>query len=169
MKRNPQRKITRYQMGRLIGVAWNRAVSMGVGVSTFESTGIYPLNSNRVPVHSFSISDTNECTTCMETAPRKFWHSILFRLLHTEADGIYACSIHSNISRVGVSMHVVGLLVSRCIANWRSSIELLTQHFDKISLPLSIPFQARSCNYLLGRPKKFPSTEIYFFPSMSSF
>jgi hypothetical protein len=69
MKQNPQTKITRYQMGRLIGVAWNRAASVSVGVSTFESTGIYPLNSSRVPEH-FSISDTSESTTCMETAPR---------------------------------------------------------------------------------------------------
>jgi hypothetical protein len=59
MKQNPQRKITRYQMGRLIGVAWNRAASVGVGASAFESTGIYPLNFNRVPEHFFSISDTS--------------------------------------------------------------------------------------------------------------
>jgi hypothetical protein len=70
INQNPQRKITRYQMGRLIGVAWNRAASVDVGVSAFESTGIYPLNSNRVPEHFFSISDTSESTTCMETAPR---------------------------------------------------------------------------------------------------
>jgi hypothetical protein len=70
IKQNPQRKITRYQMGRHIGVAWNRAASVGVDISAFESTGIYPLNSNRLPEHFFRISDTSESTTCMETAPR---------------------------------------------------------------------------------------------------
>jgi hypothetical protein len=40
MKRNPQRKITRYHMARLIGFAWNKAACMGVDVSDFESTGI---------------------------------------------------------------------------------------------------------------------------------
>jgi hypothetical protein len=70
IKQNLQRKTTRYQMGRLTGVAWNTAASVGVGVSAFESTGIYPLNSNSVPEYFFPISDTNESTTCMETAPR---------------------------------------------------------------------------------------------------
>jgi hypothetical protein len=70
MKQNPQRKITRYQMGRLIGFAWNKADSVGVGVSAFESTGIYPFNPNTVPEHFFSISDTSETTTCIDTAPR---------------------------------------------------------------------------------------------------
>jgi hypothetical protein len=57
-------------MGRLIVVAWNTVASVGVGVRAFESIGIYPLNSNRVPEHFFSVSDTSESTTCMETAPR---------------------------------------------------------------------------------------------------
>jgi hypothetical protein len=36
-------------MGRTIGFAWNKAVSMGVDVSGVESTRIYPPNRNRVP------------------------------------------------------------------------------------------------------------------------
>jgi hypothetical protein len=69
MKQNPQRKITGYHMGRLIEFAWNKATSMGVYVSAVESTGIYPLNGNRVREYFFSISDTSETVTFMETAP----------------------------------------------------------------------------------------------------
>jgi hypothetical protein len=54
MKQNPQRKATRYHMGRLIGFARNKAASMGVDVSAVESTGIYPLNNNGVPEYFFS-------------------------------------------------------------------------------------------------------------------
>jgi hypothetical protein len=43
---------------------------MCAGVSAFESTGIYPLNSSRVPEHFFSIPDTSESIMCMETAPQ---------------------------------------------------------------------------------------------------
>jgi hypothetical protein len=36
-------------MARLIGFAWNKAASMGVDISAFECTGIFPLNRIRVP------------------------------------------------------------------------------------------------------------------------
>jgi hypothetical protein len=42
---------------------------VGVGVTAFDSTGIYPFNSNRVSEYLFSIPDTGESTTYMETAP----------------------------------------------------------------------------------------------------
>jgi hypothetical protein len=42
---------------------------MGVDVNVFESTGIYPLNRNRVQEYFFSISDTSETVTFMEVAP----------------------------------------------------------------------------------------------------
>jgi hypothetical protein len=70
LKQNPQKKITRYHMARLIGFAWNEAACMDVDESAVESTGIYPLNRNRVPEYFFSISDTNETVTFMETAPQ---------------------------------------------------------------------------------------------------
>jgi hypothetical protein len=38
-------------------------------VSAFESTGIYPFSRKRVPKYVFSISDTGENVTSMETAP----------------------------------------------------------------------------------------------------
>jgi hypothetical protein len=69
MKQNPQNNITRYHKARLIGFAWNKAASMGDDVSAFESTGIYPLNRNRVLEYFLSISDTRETVTFMETAP----------------------------------------------------------------------------------------------------
>jgi len=55
-------KIIRYHMARLIGLAWNKVASVGVGVSAVESTGIYPFNHNRVPEYWFLISDTSETT-----------------------------------------------------------------------------------------------------------
>jgi hypothetical protein len=45
-KQIPQRKITRYHTARLIGLAMNKAASVGVDVSAFESMAIYPLNRN---------------------------------------------------------------------------------------------------------------------------
>jgi hypothetical protein len=69
MKQNPQRKITRYHMARLIGFAWNKAASIGVDIKVFESTCIYPLNCKVVPEYFFSISDTIETVTFMETSP----------------------------------------------------------------------------------------------------
>jgi hypothetical protein len=53
---------------RLIGFPWNKAASVGVDVSAFESTGIYRLNLNRGPECFFSTSDTSETVTFMETA-----------------------------------------------------------------------------------------------------
>jgi len=41
---------------------------MGVGVSAFESIGIYVFNCNRMPEY-FSISDTGETITSMAAAP----------------------------------------------------------------------------------------------------
>jgi hypothetical protein len=56
-------------MAHLIMFAWNKAAAVGVDVSAFESTGIYPLNSNRVREYFFSDSDTSETVTIVETAP----------------------------------------------------------------------------------------------------
>ena len=42
---------------------------MAVGISTFESTVIYPINRNKVPVFLFFIYDTSETITAMETIP----------------------------------------------------------------------------------------------------
>ena len=46
----------------------SKVASVGAGVSTFESVGIYPFSGNRVPEYLFSISDTSETVTPMGTA-----------------------------------------------------------------------------------------------------
>jgi hypothetical protein len=56
-------------MAHVIGFAWNKAASVGVDVSVFQSAGIYPLSRNRVPGYFFFISDTSETVTFTETAP----------------------------------------------------------------------------------------------------
>ena len=53
---------------RLLGFAWSKVASVGVPVSAFESTGVYPFDRNRVPKYVFSISDTSENITSMEIA-----------------------------------------------------------------------------------------------------
>jgi hypothetical protein len=62
-------KITRYRMARLIGFAWSTFASVNGCVSDFESTGMYPFNSNRLPEYLFSINDASESINSMETAP----------------------------------------------------------------------------------------------------
>jgi len=39
-------------------VFWSKVASVGVSVSAFDPTGIYPSNCNIVPEYLFSISDT---------------------------------------------------------------------------------------------------------------
>jgi hypothetical protein len=63
-------KITRYRKVRLIGFGWSKGASVGVGVSGFVSTAIYPFNCSRVPEYLFSISDTSENINSMETSPQ---------------------------------------------------------------------------------------------------
>jgi len=42
-------KITRYRKAHLFVCAWRKVASLGVGVSAFEWTGIYPFNRSIVP------------------------------------------------------------------------------------------------------------------------
>lgn len=65
-KRNHSLYIIRYHMVRLIVFAWSEAACVGVGVSAFESTGIYRLNGNRIPEY-FSISDSGKTITFVAT------------------------------------------------------------------------------------------------------
>jgi len=62
-------KITRYRMVHLIGFAWSTFASVSWCVSDFNSTGIYPFKSNRVPEYLFSINDASESINSMETVP----------------------------------------------------------------------------------------------------
>ena len=59
MQHHKGRAITRYQAGYLIGKAWNKAASVGNGVSGFKATGIFPLNPEAIPEHFYSISDAS--------------------------------------------------------------------------------------------------------------
>jgi hypothetical protein len=47
--------------------AWSKAASVVVGVSAFESTGMYLLSGSRLPEY-FTISDTGETVTSVATA-----------------------------------------------------------------------------------------------------
>lgn len=55
-------------MARIIRFALSKAVSVTVVVSVYESTSMYPFNRNRVLEYLFTISDTSETKTSMETA-----------------------------------------------------------------------------------------------------
>lgn len=57
MRSHPQKKITRYQSGKLIGNAWIRAATPANALSGFKACGIYPLNPNIIPEQYFDISD----------------------------------------------------------------------------------------------------------------
>jgi len=62
-------KITRYRKVRLTGFVWKKGLRVCIGVSGFDSPGIYPSNCNKVPEYLFSISDTSENINSMETSP----------------------------------------------------------------------------------------------------
>lgn len=68
MQQHPSRNITRYQAGQLIGNAWRKAANVGNAVSGFEATGIFPLNSDAIPDHFFSISDASRDSLNISTA-----------------------------------------------------------------------------------------------------
>lgn len=62
-------KITRYLMARLIGFAWSTFDSVSGCISDFESTGMYPFNSNIAPEYFFSINDASGSINSMEATP----------------------------------------------------------------------------------------------------
>jgi hypothetical protein len=69
-------KITRYRKVRFIGIGWSKGATMGVGVSAFESTGIYPVNCNKVPEYLFSNSDTSENINPMVTLLQLYQNAV---------------------------------------------------------------------------------------------
>ena len=62
-------EITRYHMAPITGFTRSKAASVAVGVSVLASMVIYSSNRNRMPEYFFSVSDSSETTTSMETAP----------------------------------------------------------------------------------------------------
>ncbi|XP_067011045.2 uncharacterized protein [Anabrus simplex] len=57
IRTHPNRKLTRHQMGPLVGRAWEKAASVGNAVIGFKATGIFPFDPNAIPDHFFRISD----------------------------------------------------------------------------------------------------------------
>jgi len=55
--RNPSRKITRLQFGRLLTVSWNQAATAGNGSAGFPACGIYPHDQQQIPHLEIAISD----------------------------------------------------------------------------------------------------------------
>lgn len=51
------KKLTRYDVSKLIGKAWGKAASISNGVSALRSTGIFPYDPSTIPEHYFSLSD----------------------------------------------------------------------------------------------------------------
>ncbi|XP_026323303.1 uncharacterized protein LOC113232741 [Hyposmocoma kahamanoa] len=58
MVRNKDKKLTRYDVSKLIGGAWGKAATIRNGVSALKSCGIYPFNPSAIPEHYFSLSDS---------------------------------------------------------------------------------------------------------------
>ena len=67
-------KINRDRTASISRFALSKAVSVEVGVSLYESTGMYPFNGNRVLEYLVSISDTSETKPSMETASPNTTH-----------------------------------------------------------------------------------------------
>lgn len=72
MINHPNRNLSRYQAGEVIGKAWVRAAVPSNAISGFRATGIYPLDRNAIPDHFFVISDvsnTPQRTAVVSEAP----------------------------------------------------------------------------------------------------
>lgn len=50
---HPGRKITRYQFGNLLKMAWTRSATMSTGANGFMASGIFPFNPHVVPDHAY--------------------------------------------------------------------------------------------------------------------
>jgi len=61
-------KITRYRLASLIAFALSKFASVGVSVSVFWSTGIYPINSHRMPEYMFG--HQQNCNLCGNSNPK---------------------------------------------------------------------------------------------------
>ena len=92
-------------MAHLIGFAWSKAVSVCVGVSTFESTGIYPFNPNEVPEYIFSSPDTSETITSMERAPPNMAPVCVISTSVTTLQNVLAISAEHTLSILNTVLH----------------------------------------------------------------
>ncbi|CAH2101205.1 unnamed protein product [Euphydryas editha] len=53
---NKDKKLTRYDVSKLIGEAWGKAASVSNGIFALRSCGIYPYDANAIQEHYFSLS-----------------------------------------------------------------------------------------------------------------
>lgn len=68
MVRNKDKKLTRYDVSKLIGKAWGKAATVSNGVSALKSCGIFPFDPSAIPDHYFSLSDSLQEQNLMEIA-----------------------------------------------------------------------------------------------------
>ncbi|XP_043470210.1 MFS-type transporter clz9-like [Leptopilina heterotoma] len=67
MINNKEKRINRYQSGKLIGSAWIRATTPSNAINGFRACGIHPFNPNIIPDHYFEISDAANRSVDTET------------------------------------------------------------------------------------------------------
>jgi hypothetical protein len=91
-------------MARLSGFPWNKAALVGVDVSACESSDIYPLNRNRVPEYFFSISDTSEAVTFMETTPPDTAHSCASSTSGTNSQNALPISAGTSLNTLNTTL-----------------------------------------------------------------
>lgn len=53
MRINKNRRITRFDVGKLIGDAWKISATVQTGTSMFHATGVYPFNPHQIPPYAF--------------------------------------------------------------------------------------------------------------------
>lgn len=57
MVNSKDKKLTCYDVSKLIGKAWSKTASISNGISALKSTGIYPYDSNAIPDSFFALFD----------------------------------------------------------------------------------------------------------------
>jgi len=92
-------------MARLIGFAWSKALSVGVGLSAFESTGIYPFRRNKVPEYMFSSPDTSETITVTERAPPNMVPVCVISTSITTFQNVLPVSAEPSLSTLNIVLH----------------------------------------------------------------
>jgi len=92
-------------MARLIGFAWSKAVSVGIGISAFESTGIYPFNRNKVPEYTFSSPNTSETITSMERALPNMVPVCVISTSVTTLPNVFPTSAEPSLSALNTVLH----------------------------------------------------------------
>ncbi|CAH1959173.1 unnamed protein product [Acanthoscelides obtectus] len=58
MVQNREKKLTRYDVSKLIGKAWGKAATVSNGVSALKCCGIYPFDPHAIADYHFSLSDS---------------------------------------------------------------------------------------------------------------